>query len=315
MVTQVHTPSAISKIDNKSKVVTHPALIEIGTEEALRFRLTNILQTTLELDLLLQLFYEYVSKCTHIDGVSYHFSEKGISIAVGKKGRHQCSYRLSSGGDFYGEILLTRNKRFAEEEIVGLENYLAVLIYPLRNALSYRDALQTAATDSLTGLGNRAALDSAISREISTAQRYQQPFSILVVDIDHFKSINDRFGHPIGDAVLRAVGHALAETSRTSDAVFRYGGEEFVLLLTKTNSAGAAIIAERIRDYIANLNLDYLCETKTNFKLSTSISVGLATLAAGDDKSSLFKRADKALYDAKKGGRNKVVNGDIAQNP
>ncbi len=313
MVTQVQTPSAVTKLQSKGRIVTHPAAIELGTEEALRFRLTNILQTTLELDLLLQLFYEYVAKCTPIDGINYHYAEKGIVVSVGKKGRHHCSYRLSSGANFYGEILLTRSKRFTEDEIAGLETYLAVLIYPLRNALSYRDALQTAATDSLTGLGNRTALESAMSREISTAQRYQQPFSIFVADIDHFKSINDRFGHSVGDAVLKAVAHALAETSRTSDAVFRYGGEEFVLLLTKTNSAGAAIIAERMCEYIANLDLDYLSDNKTNFKLRTSISIGLATLAPGDDKSSLFKRADKALYEAKKAGRNRVINGNKTQ--
>lgn len=306
MVTQVHTPAALS--NQKGKVVAHPAMMELATEEALRFRLTNILQTTLELDLLLNLFFEYVTQTVPIDGISHNFAEKGINLIVGKKSRHQCSYRLSTGSNFYGEIVLYRSKRFTEEDMVLLESYLAVLIYPLRNALSYREALQTAATDSLTGLGNRAALDTAMVREISMAQRYQQPFSILVADIDHFKSINDRFGHAVGDLVLKEVGCALADISRTSDGVFRYGGEEFVLLLTKTEARGAEIIAERIREYIASLNYNHLEGSNSAFKLTTSVSIGIASLLPGDDKSTLFKRADKALYEAKKAGRNQVVN-------
>ncbi len=306
MVTHVQNPSAIEQ-NAKNKVVAHPSAGSYAVEDTHKLRLTSILQTTLELDLIVRLFYEYVAQCISLDGLSYSHDAKGLAITVGKTARHRCNYRLSTNSSVYGEITLYRGRRFSETEMAAIESFLGSLLYPLRNAISYRDAVLSAATDPLTGLGNRAALEHALSHEMSMASRYQQPLSIMIADIDYFKSINDRFGHSVGDKVLCSVGQAMADTCRKSDAVFRYGGEEFVIIFSKTDLEGARIIAERVRNQISSLDLKHLEDGENVFKLSVSISGGVANMLPAEDADNLLKRADKALYEAKREGRNRII--------
>jgi diguanylate cyclase (GGDEF)-like protein len=149
-------------------------------------------------------------------------------------------------------------------------------------------------------VGNRAALEDHLRREVTLARRHHQPLSLLVIDIDWFKQVNDRYGHAIGDAVLRAVAHVTQEGLRGDDLLFRFGGEEFVVLLRATPADGAAIVAERIRATIEAASCT--CDGKD---IKVTVSVGVATLReeTGD---SLFDRADHALYQAKQQGRNRV---------
>ncbi len=127
----------------------------------------------------------------------------------------------------------------------------------------------------------------------------------MLIDIDKFKQINDQYGHASGDRVLQSVAHGIVQSARETDAIFRYGGEEFVVLLNKTNYVGSATIAERMRDYIEQTRT--YCSGET---IATSVSIGIATLRPDDDLSSIFHRADNALYAAKNSGRNKVVHSD-----
>jgi diguanylate cyclase (GGDEF)-like protein len=177
------------------------------------------------------------------------------------------------------------------------------LLYPLRNALTYREVLQNALTDQLTGAGNRAALDNTLKREIDLSKRHQQPLSVLAIDIDWFKKVNDTYGHQAGDEILKQVVDTIAKPSRCTDQTFRYGGEEFVVLLHNTSPVGAAVIAERIRkaveEQIVVINGD---------ELKITVSIGAATLKIQDNATTLFSRADQALYEAKGNGRNQVVS-------
>ena len=136
-----------------------------------------------------------------------------------------------------------RRQRFSDGEIARLENFLCMLVYPLRNALQYHEAVLSSFTDPLTGACNRAAMQTAFERELNLARRQQTPLSVIMLDIDHFKKINDRYGHSNGDCVLRSVSQCVANTIRSSDMLFRYGGEEFVVLLSNTNRAGAKLLA------------------------------------------------------------------------
>ncbi|HSH68736.1 MAG TPA: diguanylate cyclase, partial [Deferrisomatales bacterium] len=166
-----------------------------------------------------------------------------------------------------------------------------------------------AATDGLTGLTNRRVFLEATAAEIARCHRYEQPLSLLLLDVDFFKKINDGYGHPAGDEVLRQVSATLAALARETDRVGRYGGEEFAVLLPSTDDAGAAALAERMRAGIAALEIRWEKHT-----LPVRVSVGRACLRSTDQgPDPLLSRADQALYAAKERGRNRVVSFDEIQ--
>ena len=153
-------------------------------------------------------------------------------------------------------------------------------------------------TDALTGLGNRRQADLWLVREVQRAARYARPFSVLMLDIDHFKRLNDEHGHAAGDRVLVDLASELVGMVRASDAVVRWGGEEFLVLAPETGLADAVQVAELVRRQIAKMPLGDAHRT--------TISVGVAAHRVGDDPESLVARADAALYMAKRSGRNTV---------
>ena len=159
-----------------------------------------------------------------------------------------------------------------------------------------------ATTDGLTGLVNRRTLDARLGEAIARARRLQTPLCVVLGDIDHFKSVNDTYGHGTGDEVLKAVARALAVTARTSDVVARYGGEEFCMVLEGTDAAGAAQLAERMRLAIKVLGFE-----TAKGPLSVTSSFGVALLGDDDDARTVLERADAGLYRAKQQGRDRVV--------
>jgi diguanylate cyclase (GGDEF)-like protein len=160
---------------------------------------------------------------------------------------------------------------------------------------------QHANVDELTGLNNRRFILEDYYSKVSSAKRYQLPLSILLIDIDYFKKVNDRFGHPIGDEVLMSVAVDLANGLRESDLIGRYGGEEFLALLPMANLDEAQIIAERLRSQVAN---SLVFQEKYGF--GVTVSIGLAELSLNETELELIARVDKALYAAKNNGRNRV---------
>ena len=153
-------------------------------------------------------------------------------------------------------------------------------------------------TDQLTGLYNRHSLFDIGPKYISDAKRHDFSVSLLVFDLDHFKNVNDTYGHGVGDVVLKAVGQVLNDNCRIEDTVARFGGEEFVMLLSHCDIDLAFTKAESIRIAIE--------KAKPN-DLTITASIGVAALGLDDDFESLFDKADKAVYEAKDTGRNKVV--------
>ncbi|HZJ94947.1 MAG TPA: GGDEF domain-containing protein [Thiopseudomonas sp.] len=153
----------------------------------------------------------------------------------------------------------------------------------------------------LTGIGNRSAMQQTLQRDIHTAVRQQQLLSVLMIDIDHFKRINDRHGHSAGDHVLTQVAQHIQQQLRATDALFRYGGEEFLAVLPNTAEHYAVLVARRILDHLALLKIQ---SEQHNVKVTASI--GCAVLAETDTVDSLLRRSDRALYKAKNNGRNQV---------
>ncbi|HSX70185.1 MAG TPA: GGDEF domain-containing protein, partial [Pseudomonas sp.] len=200
----------------------------------LRQQLSLQLQTSLEVDRILDLFFREVQRLVPLDALSYQLAARDLRIELGARANHSAAYRLSHQGEYMGELTFRRNQRFSDEELGQLESLLASLLFPLRNALLYRAALQSALRDPLTDTGNRIAMNQAMQREVDLARRSLQPLSVLMVDIDLFKNINDRFGHATGDEVLKGVAAVIKGSLRNIDMVFRYGGEEFLVLLANT---------------------------------------------------------------------------------
>jgi diguanylate cyclase (GGDEF)-like protein len=267
----------------------------------LRQQLSLRLQTSLEAERILELFYNEVQRLVPLSALSYQLASCDLRLELGERASHSAGYRLNHDGEFLGELTFRRNQRFSEDELGQLESLLASLLFPLRNALLYRAALQTALRDPLTETGNRIAMEQTLKREVDIARRNLQPLSVLMVDIDHFKRINDNHGHIVGDQALKAVASALKDSLRTVDMVFRYGGEEFMVLLSNTSREAASMVGERLR--LAVLGIQYLVENRA---IELSVSLGCACLLPGESMDSLLRRADNALYVSKREGRNRL---------
>jgi diguanylate cyclase (GGDEF)-like protein len=158
--------------------------------------------------------------------------------------------------------------------------------------------------DGLTGLYNHRYFQDLMDNELSRARRYKKPFSLIMLDLDHFKKINDEYGHPVGDVVLKEVSKAIKNTIRDSDIAARYGGEEFTAVLPETELGGAAIVAERLRKAIEQLEID-----TNGCSIGVSVSVGVTCYHPSTDKiekSEIISGADNALYNSKNKGRNMI---------
>ncbi|HEY9857711.1 MAG TPA: sensor domain-containing diguanylate cyclase [Stenomitos sp.] len=169
----------------------------------------------------------------------------------------------------------------------------------------YVDAQKKAVTDGLTGLTTHMHFQEQLAKRFYESRRYDQPISLLFIDIDHFKRINDTYGHLTGDEVLRTVAQTVQETARSCDTVARYGGEELAMLLPQTDLEGAYILAERLCEAVKALQVQ---EASGPRMVSVTVSIGVAQLQADDmTPASLLDRADRAVYEAKHRGRNQVM--------
>jgi len=190
-----------------------------------------------------------------------------------------------------------RHGAFAGDDIVILHALANQIAIAIENAELYQDSI----SDGLTGIYQRRYLDLRLKEEMHSAMRYQHPLSILMLDVDHFKQVNDRFGHTTGDEVLKKVASIMQQGTRLSDVVGRFGGEEFMIIVPYINQRDVEIVAERIRRSIANCDIN---------GIRVTVSIGIAHFDGRPDKveyDRLLELADGALYEAKETGRNKLV--------
>lgn len=214
-------------------------------------------------------------------------------------------YPLVSGSDFLGSLTLTFEEDHAlpEYERNALTTLARMAATSISNAYLHDRVAKMATTDGLTGLYNHRYFQERLSERLEEARRHPTRHSLVIVDIDHFKKVNDTYGHPVGDEVLKRLALLLKESVRAIDLAARYGGEEFVLLLSNTDRKGALQLAERVRKEAKKLKFE-----TDGTEFSITLSMGVATFP--DDartKESLIENADEALYYAKEHGRNKVV--------
>ncbi|MDR3418450.1 MAG: diguanylate cyclase [Nevskia sp.] len=195
---------------------------------------------------------------------------------------------------------ITARKR-AEEDLRRAKEALEAANRDLEQALAREQ--QAARTDYLTSICNRRHFFDLAEHAFEVSRRYRHPLSVILFDVDHFKQVNDRWGHQIGDEILKSVARIAGEHLRDSDVLARYGGEEFAVLLPESDARQALIVADRIRESIA---AHHIADDEGTVKVT--ISAGIANALGGDDAlDRLIHRADQALYAAKKAGRNRVT--------
>ena len=264
-------------------------------------RLTRRLSTTLSLTTQMGIIAEEVVSVIPFDCMTYRhqIGSQDFVYATGKGGPHRCDYRLNLEGQFYGSLTFSRRRRFTATELEGLELVLSAVICPIRNACQYLTVEQAALTDALTGIPNKRAMSDALARATSLGNRHGQQTSLILCDLDHFKTINDQHGHVVGDHVLQLAAKEMQNAIRTSDEVYRFGGEEFAVILPRTNDADARAVADRIRQFISTIRIH--CGESI---IAVTTSCGVAMRLPEEDSKQWLARADEALYRAKDNGRN-----------
>ncbi|MCC6720346.1 MAG: GGDEF domain-containing protein [Acetobacteraceae bacterium] len=248
-----------------------------------------------------------------------------VGTAVGDAGQEARSFgaavRETSGAFVAGTTPLPLLIQRLREEAQGMAERSDMLGQHLAGAAeriqtlerSLDDLRHDAATDGLTGLNNRRSFDTRLREAAGQAMNSGEPLTLVLIDIDHFKRVNDQWGHQTGDQVLRLVAATLNAGRRAEDFVARYGGEEFALILPATSAAAAAEIANRMRRGFEGRPI--VARNSGTSIGSVTISAGGASYDPGERLSDWVERADKALYAAKQGGRNRVCMAGVAENP
>lgn len=273
-------------------------------QEPAIMRLVQSLQTTLDISHLLTLFAESIRPDIYFNQLRYNHQQHKLYFALGTQAPHQASYHLDLQGEDLGHIILTRDTPFNEVELQLFETLLTYLIHPLKNAVVHFQTLQLAMEDGLTEVGNRRAFYQHLHQELEYSKRHPRDLSLIIIDVDNFKQYNDNFGHRAGDELLQNIVQQIKSTLRESDQLFRYGGDEFVAILRHMDKKGGELLAKRILASVSNLLYDMNQSLPAKHKVS--VSLGFAKHQENDSESSLFERADQALYQAKETGKNKV---------
>jgi diguanylate cyclase (GGDEF)-like protein len=268
-------------------------------------RFGDALAATLDQEQLRRVIVETAVEATQADG-GVVIAEDGSYVETGDVGAggERLDFELTTGRRSFGRLMLVGDKFDADERMTAA-SLAGQAVVALENARLHRIVERQALVDGLTGLANRRHADEALASELARAERLGGPVGLILADVDDFKTVNDRHGHPSGDIVLRDLAEALRETVREIDTAARWGGEEFAIILPGTDLEGAAQVAERIRETLAAreiLSVD-------GAPLHVTASFGVAASSATTTMQELIEAADGSLYRAKHAGKNRVYAG------
>jgi diguanylate cyclase (GGDEF)-like protein len=276
-------------------------------EERRRLRETTLhfgeaLAATHDVDQLLRVIVDTAVQAT---GASRgELSDGGVVLIAhgGERAPVKLELPLAVGRESFGTLTLYGDD-FSSDQRESAGWLVGHAVIALSNARQHRTVEQQALVDSLTGLANRRLCTAALEKELARAQRFDEPLTLVLADIDDFKRINDRWGHPTGDEVLKAFAQRLKESVREIDLAGRWGGEEFALLLPGTGLEGGRQLAERIRELVRDQRLT----APDGMPIDVSASFGVASFPLVSGQNQLVAAADAALYEAKRSGKDRVV--------
>ncbi len=243
-----------------------------------------------------QVYATYISAYYRLIGVIWGVSVLGLLHAAGR----QSAMDFAVGLTVFIALTVYYTRAISQRLLEGIRLQLANALLAGQLRVALHKVELDAATDALTGQGNRRALDELLKQQAELFVSSGKPFSILMLDIDFFKSVNDEFGHMVGDDVLRAFAQRVREYVRPDDVCARFGGEEFVVVLPRTTLEAALEVAERLRQGVANAPL------LSTPMVQVTVSIGVATLSPGQTVGDLLVAADAAVYVAKNAGRDQV---------
>ena len=268
-------------------------------------RFGDALAATLDADQLRRVIVESAVEATHADG-GVVIAEDGSFVETGDVGAGgaRLDFELRAGLRSFGRLLLVGEKFDVEERMIAA-SLAGQAVVALENARLHQMVERQALVDGLTGLANRRQADASLATELTRAERLGGPVGLILADVDDFKLVNDRYGHPTGDIVLRDLAQALRETVREIDTAARWGGEEFAVILPGTDLMGAAHVAERVRQALGQRGL----VSAEGVPLHVTASFGVAAAEPTTTMSELVEAADEALYRAKRAGKNRVYAG------
>jgi len=298
------TPEIIKKITLTYQDINyaseHPlwlnAKIKTRALERLCFSLISRLQTSKEPEHLFAIFRQEVFKYLPISHLTLSYKNSHCHQSVLEPQGYCIRQRLSADGKGIGHLKCHFEQKPTLAQVTLLKRLTKVFSFPLSNAIDYQKIKSMALTDNLTGLANRNQFEMAFKHLVSRSIKNNSNFSLLILDLDGFKSVNDEFGHQTGDLVLASFANILLSSCREGDRAFRFGGDEFTILLHDAKEDAVPQIAKRIKQTMS------VCNFMTKFGLSCSI--GSALYQKDDESTHLFGRADAALFRAKEKGKN-----------
>jgi diguanylate cyclase (GGDEF)-like protein len=266
-------------------------------------RFGKALTATHDVELLLRVIVETMVEATGAHGGLVLGPRHELARAGNPdSGARKLELPLTVGGELFGKVRLS-GEDFDDEHVETASSLAAQAVIALENAQLHRIVERQALVDPLTGLANRRSLEESLQEEVSRAQRFDGNVCLVLADLDRFKAINDRYGHPTGDRALRVFAQTVQDVVREIDSAGRWGGEEFALVLSGTDMPGGVAVAERIRKTLAAREI----RAVSGEVVQLTASFGVAAYPQSRDHSSLVAAADEALYWAKRDGRDRVA--------
>ncbi|TWX67041.1 GGDEF domain-containing protein [Colwellia sp. C1TZA3] len=285
----MHTVNVVNHPNSKFNAFT---LFQHSEQQSQRnLALLEQLQTTLDIKQLINIFAIEVAKYLDFAGIYFKHAEVSATARGSRQAKEARQFELKLNGQFFGIITYAVNMPISMGNNKILTELHQLLINPLNNAVQYHQAMQLAMQDSLTQLGNRRCFDEQIKRAMAQATRRDSRVGLIFCDLNKFKAINDSFGHAMGDNVLVHFAKALRKSVRDTDCVFRFGGDEFAIIVADATEPSLTVIEQRV--YHA-MSQDILLA-----KYNVTSSLGLAFMKNSDNVTRFLLRADKALYSQK----------------
>lgn len=275
---------------------------QVLNEKFLELELSQALQTKLDIRSIADHFSKTLSIYIDHSGVQIQVSGSKVVTLEGQTGFFTESVDLILDEKQIGTVTLLTQKPINPWAAIFFRYLAQYLVHPIKNAQLIESLRQQTMTDHLTQAFNRTALEHDLEQEIARSVREKTPFTVVMLDIDHFKKINDRYGHQAGDQVLVELSNHIRNKIRDADSFYRYGGEEFILILRNTRLEDGLNKVELLLKQCRNESC-----IDIDSELRITISAGITAWRQGDQGHTLLNRADQALYHAKESGRDRVT--------